>query len=96
MTEISIKLIRLSPNYGKSADLLGAGVEMKNMLSVKRHFNTITWHPFKNEIDNCPFTAGSRGVVCKLCKIFSWSRLERQPASAGEIYRLAIELSTFR
>ena len=42
MTEISIKLIRLSPNYGKSADLLGAGVEMKNMLLVKRHFNTIT------------------------------------------------------
>ena len=42
MTEISIKLIRLSPNYGKSADLLGAGVEMKNVLSVKRHFNTIT------------------------------------------------------
>ena len=30
MTEISIKLIRLSPNYGKSTDLLRAGVE--NML----------------------------------------------------------------
>lgn len=32
MTEISIKLIRLSPNYGKSADLLRAGVEMKDIL----------------------------------------------------------------
>ena len=30
MTELSIKLIRLSPNYGKSADLLRAGVEMKD------------------------------------------------------------------
>ena len=42
MTEISIKLIRLSPNYGKSADLLRAGVEMKNMLLEQRHFNAIT------------------------------------------------------
>ena len=37
MTEISIKLIRLSPNYGKSADLLRAGVEIKYMLWVQRH-----------------------------------------------------------
>ena len=42
MTEISIKLIRLNPNYGKSADLLSAGVEMKDMLLVQRHFNDIT------------------------------------------------------
>lgn len=32
MTEMSIKLIRSNPNYGKSADLLRAGVEMKDML----------------------------------------------------------------
>ena len=71
----------------------------KTSFLVQRHFNAITWQSFKNEIDDCPLTAGSRGVVCNLgylCKNFSWSRLERQPASAGEIYRLAIELSTFR
>lgn len=42
MTEISIELIRLSLNYGKSADLLRAGVEMRDMLLVQRHLNDIT------------------------------------------------------
>ena len=37
MTEISIKLIRLSPIYGKSSDLF-TQVNMKEMLLMKRHF----------------------------------------------------------